>query len=212
MICVNELYRTIQGESTYVGFPCVFVRLAGCNLRCSYCDTRYAYDKGFGMTVQQITERVLSYKTPLAAVTGGEPLYQAEASALLDELSRRLPSVLLETNGAFLLPLDRNYTVVMDVKSPGSGEEGAFEWRNLKRLQTTDELKLVLTDRRDFEWAVDFIRTQGLEEAPNPILFSPAAGRLAPPLLAKWILDTDINVRLQLQVHRMLWPDQDRGV
>jgi len=211
---VAEFFVSIQGETSYAGLPCAFVRTAGCNLRCSYCDTRYAQDPASGtrMSVAEICRRVERAGARLACITGGEPLLQAEAAA---ELARRLleagQTVLVETNGTLdfgLLP--EGSVVIMDVKCPGSGECGKTLPANLSRLRPRDEVKFVISDRADFEWAVEFVRAGKMPGGPH-VLFAPAHGRLEARTLADWILEGKIEARLQLQLHKILWPESKRG-
>lgn len=209
---VTEIFRSVQGESTFAGLPCVFVRLSGCNLRCRYCDTTYAYEPGRLMTAAEIVARVESLGGGLVEVTGGEPLHQDGTPALLEYLVAQGRTVLLETNGSRLLPQDRDYHVIMDLKCPASGETAKIEWANIERLQPGDELKFVICDRRDFDWAVDTIRERDLGKLALPLLFSPVLGTLEPRDLAAWILESGLDVRLQLQLHKLIWPDTPRGV
>jgi len=213
MLSVTEIFRSIQGESTFAGLPCTFVRLSGCNLRCSYCDTTYAYESGEQLSIDQILDRVTSLGSDLVEVTGGEPLLQTDTPALLNRLSPVCSCVLLETNGSLPLPSTRQYRVVMDVKCPSSGESSKVCWNNLSTLQTEDEIKFVIADRTDFDWATDVVRDKLITcDRQTTVLFAPVADALAPRDLAAWILDTNLPVRLQLQLHRVIWPEQTRGV
>jgi 7-carboxy-7-deazaguanine synthase len=190
----------------------VFVRLTGCNLRCRYCDTSYAYEDGQNLSVAGILHRVDELGGDLVEVTGGEPLLQHGTPLLLHALSESGKTVLLETNGTFLLPRVRPYHVIMDLKCPGSGESEKTEWRNLEALQPGDEIKFVITDRVDFDWAIEVILTHNLDGAGFPLLFSPVSGTLEPQRLGEWILATGLPLRLQLQLHKLIWPGQERGV
>jgi 7-carboxy-7-deazaguanine synthase len=213
-LAISEVFRSIQGETSYAGLPCSFVRTAGCNLCCSYCDTQYARSgEGETMTVSEACDRVRRLGTRLVCITGGEPMVQAPA---VNELARRLldagQTVLLETNGTLdLSPVPEGVVIIMDVKCPGSGEAGKTCPANLARLRPQDEVKFVMSDRADFDWSVAFVREHGLEGGPQ-LLFAPACGRLAGRDLAEWILASGVQVRLQLQLHKILWPDRDRGV
>ncbi|OGV68808.1 MAG: 7-carboxy-7-deazaguanine synthase [Lentisphaerae bacterium RIFOXYB12_FULL_65_16] len=209
---VCEMFRSIQGESTYAGLPCVFVRLTGCNLRCRYCDTGYAYEEGRKLSISSIIHRVDELGGGLVEVTGGEPLLQPATPTLLFALAESGRRVLLETNGTLLLPEVRPYHVIMDLKCPGSGQSEKTEWRNLELLQAGDEIKFVIWDRADFDWAVETILTRELDGAGLPLLFSPVAGKIEPERLAEWVLATGLPLRLQLQLHKLIWPGRERGV
>jgi len=213
-LAVCELFRSIQGEGTRAGLPCAFVRTAGCNLRCRWCDTEYARSgPGERVPVPQLVERVAAMRTRLVCITGGEPLVQAWAvSELARALLERGHTVVVETNGTLdVSALPEGAAVVMDVKCPGSGECGKTLPGNLERLGQGDEVKFVIADRADFDWAERFVRGHGLEEGPQ-VLFAPAHGLLEPRELAGWILGSGLDVRLQLQLHRIIWPERTRGV
>jgi len=213
MLHVNEIFHSIQGESTRAGMPCVFVRLTGCNLRCVWCDTAHAFHEGEPMSVQAVLDRVEGYGCPLVEVTGGEPLLQPEAIPLMRALLERGYEVLLETGGS--LPIDEvpeGVRRIVDVKCPGSGESARNRWENLERLRPGDELKFVVADRRDYVWAVERIRELGLA-GRVPLLVSPVHGALEPAELARWILEEEeLPLRIQLQLHKLLWPGVPRGV
>lgn len=212
MLQVNEIFHSIQGESTRAGEPCVFVRLTGCNLRCVWCDTAYAFDEGRPMSVEQVVARVASYGCRLVEVTGGEPLLQPEAVPLLRALVAAGHDVLLETGGS--LPVDEvpaGVARIIDVKCPGSGESERNRWQNLDVLRPGDELKFVLADRGDYDWARARIRELALA-GRCPLLFSPVHGALDPGELARWVLADRLPVRVQVQLHKVLWPDAERGV
>ena len=201
---VTEIFHSIQGESTHAGSPCVFVRLTGCNLRCTWCDTAYAFHGGQAMTMAEVLDRVRGYGCPLVEVTGGEPLLQPEAVPLMAELVRLGFQVLLETGGS--LPIDQVPDGVMrivDIKCPGSGEVDRNHWKNLELLKEGDELKFVLADRNDYEWAVEQIRRRALTER-CPLLFSPVHDALDPGELARWVLADRLPVRIQIQLHKVL--------
>jgi 7-cyano-7-deazaguanine synthase len=210
---VLELYRTLQGETTFAGLPCVIVRLAGCPLRCSYCDTAYArQSEGLELSVDEVVRNVAELGPGLVGITGGEPLAQPGTLALLRALCDAGRTVLLETSGAFdIAPVDPRVRRIVDLKAPGSGMADRNRWENLADLRPTDELKFVLVDREDYEWSRELVRRERLAER-CPVLFSPVRERLDPAELAQWILDDGLPVRLQLQLHRLLWPDRDRGV
>ena len=211
---VNELFYSLQGESSYAGRPCVFIRLTGCNLRCSYCDTRYAYEEGMDRELDLIIDQVSSYRCPLVEITGGEPLIQAETPALILRLLERNFKVLLETNGSQNIQrVDDRCIKVVDLKCPSSGMEARNDLENLKKLGSNDELKFVIGDRIDFEYAKGILdEYQKFFSAMNPVHFSPVFGMLEPKLLAQWILEEPLEVRLQLPLHKILWDPNQRGV
>jgi 7-carboxy-7-deazaguanine synthase len=213
---VNEIFYSIQGESTWAGYPCAFVRLTGCNLRCAYCDTSYAYEDGREMSVSEIVDAVSAFPASLVEITGGEPLFQPKTHQLIRALADRGLPVLLETNGSISLEgTDDRATVIMDIKCPGSGMSGYMQWENVARLKPQDEVKFVLSDRGDYEWALDIIKEHKLG-ARRAVHLAPAFGRLEPALLASWMLESrrlqHSNIRLQLQLHKYIWPHVERGV
>ena len=209
---VCEIFASIQGESTYAGLPCVFIRLTGCNLRCVYCDTAYAYDEGREMSLEEIVEAVIPHGIGLVEVTGGEPLLQAETRALVAVLLDKGFGVLIETNGSVDIGgVDRRAVIIMDIKTPGSGMSGEMALGNLKLLTPRDEVKFVITGRDDYEWTKGFIKTHGLEGRCK-ILLSPAYGALPPRELLKWILEDRLPVRLNLQLHKYIFDPCARGV
>jgi len=212
MIRIAEIFYSIQGESTFSGLPCVFVRCAGCNLSCSYCDTGYARDPAAGemLTVEQVMERVSSFPVNLVEITGGEPLLQPGIHPLIEKLLSAGKKVLLETNGSLdIAGLDRRVQVILDVKTPGSGMASKNCMANCQRLDASrHQLKFVLCGD-DFYWSRDFIRRHpGL---PSEIIFSPVTTTLAPARLAELILENRLEVRLQLQLHKSIWPADERG-
>ena len=214
-LSVCEIFRSIQGETSYAGLPCTFVRTSGCNLHCRYCDTEYARTgEGDRVAVSEVARRVGELGTQLVCITGGEPLLQADAAAALAEaLLAAGHTVLLETNGTLDFgAMPEDVVIIMDVKCPGSGESGQTLPANLQRLRPRDEVKFVMADRSDFEWAVQFVREQRWQDAGPHVLFAPVYVRLPGRELAEWILESGLRVRLQLQLHRILWPDRDRGV
>ena len=211
MLKVNEIFYSIQGESSYAGFPCIFIRLTGCNLNCTYCDTRYAFKKGTNMTIEKILKSVNQFECPLVEITGGEPLLQAETSQLAQRLSDSGYRVIVETNGTQNIDrLPVNVSCIMDIKCPGSGEEKKTDWANIHRLDRNDEVKFVLTSRADYLWATEIIRGYGLTEKV-PILLSPVLGKLEPAEIARWMLEDGLDVRLQLQMHKIIWPEGKRS-
>jgi 7-carboxy-7-deazaguanine synthase len=209
---VSELFFSLQGESSYAGQPCVFIRLAGCNLRCTYCDAAYSYEEpGKYMDLAAILGFAAEFPDFPVEVTGGEPLIQEEVYELFDSLLAAGRKVLLETNGS--LPLDRvpaGVVKIIDIKCPGSGMADHCDPDNLILLCPEDELKFVLSSRADYDWAKDFLQRHRLGRE-RIIHFSAASGRLAPSLLAEWILADRLVVRLQLQLHKVLWPESSRG-
>ena len=211
MLRVNEIFHSIQGESTHAGRPCVFVRLTGCNLRCDWCDTAYAFHEGGPMSVQEVVERVQAFGCPLVELTGGEPLLQPEAIGLMRELLASGHEVLLETGGS--LPIEdvpAGVARIVDVKCPGSGESERNRWENLDALRPGDELKFVIADRADYDWAVSVVRSRELS-GKSTVLFSAVHDRLPAGELARWVLEDGLSVRLQVQVHKILWPASARG-
>lgn len=209
---VCEIFASIQGESTYAGLPCVFVRMTGCNLRCSYCDTAYAYEEGAEMTEDAILEAVRSYGFTLVEITGGEPLLQEGVIPLSGRLLDAGFTVLLETNGSIdIKDVDRRVVIIMDVKTPGSGMSDKVRAGNFGHLQKSDELKFVITDRNDYEWAVGLVRQYRLTDTCT-VLFSSGYGSLAPSELAEWIINDKLPVRLNLQIHKYMYPPDQRGV
>ncbi len=212
MLQVNEIFHSIQGESTRAGLPCVFVRLTGCNLRCSWCDTEYAFHEGRSMSVADVLDEVARYDCRLVELTGGEPLLQDEAVPLMKQLVARGYAVLLETGGH--LPIDlvpEGVTRVVDIKCPGSGEVERNHWDNVSLLDRDDEVKFVIRDREDYDWAVTQLRTRELASR-CPVLFSPVHGVLEPGELSRWVLNDALPVRVQIQLHKTLWPGVLRGV
>ena len=206
-IRVTEIFRSIQGEGTRAGFPCAFIRLTGCSLRCVWCDSAYAFHGGREMPVSEAVEKVLALGAELVEVTGGEPLEQEGVYPLMDRLLEAGKTVLLETGGH--VPLDRvdpRVVKIVDVKAPGSGMQAANLPENLAKLTPGDELKFVLADRRDFDWALEFVRTRDLDLG-NVVTFSPVWEGLPAPDLAEWIRDSGRNIRLGLQLHKLLWGD-----
>ncbi len=217
---VSELFYSIQGESSYSGYPCLFIRLAGCNLRCSYCDAKYTYEEsGQEMAIAEVVEFIKGSAIRLVEITGGEPLLQENVYALMEALIADDRLVLLETNGSIDLAMVPDPVVtIMDIKCPGSGMAEMNHLANLERLSSKDELKFVLRSRKDYLWALDFLQKNRLcpanaQDSHKPqILFSAVTSDLAPAELASWILADHLPIRLQLQLHTLLWPGQNRGV
>jgi len=210
-LLANEIFYSIQGESSFAGSPCVFIRLTGCNLRCSYCDTRYAYDEGKNYSIEAVVKKVRAYQCKLVEVTGGEPLIQEGVYRLLDRLIESGYQVLIETNGSMpIARINPQCIKIVDIKCPGSGMSDKMDWKNLKKLSPRDEVKFVIGDRKDYTWSVEMISQKSLEK--NLIHFSPIFGRIKPERLTKWILEDRLPVRLQLQWHKYIWPHRKRGV
>ncbi len=209
---VNEIYSSIQGESSWAGLACVFVRLTGCHLRCHYCDTEYAFHEGRWMTLAEILARVSEQGTPLVEITGGEPLLQPACGELTRRLLDRGLTVLCETSGA--LPIDRlprEVIKIMDLKCPSSGEAERNDWSNIDRLGPRDEVKFVIGDRADFKWAAEVIERYDLAKRCG-VLMSPVFGEIESPKIVEWILTAQLPVRFQLQMHKLIWSPTEIGV
>jgi 7-carboxy-7-deazaguanine synthase len=213
MLTVNEIFHSIQGESTHAGRPCVFVRLTACDLRCSWCDTPYAFHEGSKMTVEDVVSRVGEYGCDVVEITGGEPLLQKDVYPLMRRLLDQGRTVLLETGGHLSVDEVPDGVVrVIDVKCPGSGESEKVHWANLDRLRPTDEVKFVIGDRADYEFARDVVAKHDLLSRAAAVLFSPVHGVMNARELAEWILADRLPVRLQLQAHKYIWDPQTQGV
>ena len=211
---VNEIFYSIQGESSWAGFPCVFVRLTGCNLRCTYCDTQYAYDEGEEMLLADIIGQVAEYRSPLVEITGGEPLLHKETPLLVSRLLDMGYRVLLETNGSLdVSSVDRRCIKIIDVKLPTSGEVQRNQLDNLNRLNDKDELKFVIGSRDDYDYAKKIIHLIPEKYLDKIVInMSTVFSKMAPELLASWILKDRLAVRLNIQLHKILWPSEVRGV
>jgi 7-carboxy-7-deazaguanine synthase len=213
VLTVNEIFHSIQGESTHSGRPCVFVRLTACDLRCSWCDTPYAFHEGSKMTVEDVVSRVRDYGCEVVEVTGGEPLLQKDVYPLMQRLLQEGQTVMLETGGHISVDaVPQGVIRVIDVKCPASGESAKVHWANLERLRASDEVKFVIQDRADYEFARDVVARYGLAANTAAVLFSPVHGVLHARPLAEWILADRLPVRLQLQAHKYIWDPQTRGV
>ncbi|OQY13715.1 MAG: 7-carboxy-7-deazaguanine synthase [Desulfobacteraceae bacterium 4572_187] len=212
-LLVNEIFYSIQGESTHSGRPCIFVRLTGCNLRCSYCDTRYAYEQGVKMDLTEIMTRIAAYMCPLVEITGGEPLLQSDTPILISKLLENGYEVLMETNGSLdISSIDGRCIKIVDIKCPTSDESEKNDMENLKRLGPKDQVKFVIENRIDYEYAKETIDFNCPDFPEEQILFSPVSEEIAPAQLAEWILEDNLNVRLNLQIHKIIWPSSERGV
>lgn len=206
-IRINEIFYSIQGESSRIGFPTVFIRLTGCPMRCTYCDTAYAFHQGNQQEIDAIINQVQQYPTKFVTVTGGEPLAQKNCLDLLDQLCDLDYEVSLETGGGIdISPVNAKVKIILDIKTPKSGEVENNFWPNLKQIKPMDEIKFVVADQEDFEWAIQTIHEHQLDQ--KKILFSPVYNQLESELLAKWILDHGIEARLQLQLHKILWGEK----
>jgi 7-carboxy-7-deazaguanine synthase len=213
MLTVNEVFHSIQGESSHAGLPCVFIRLTACDLRCAWCDTAYAFSEGSKREVDDVIEQVSSFGCGLVEVTGGEPLLQPDVYPLMRRLVERGFRVLLETGGHVSLERVPDGVVrIVDVKCPASGEAARMDWTNLDRLLATDEAKFVIADRADYEYARGVVTRHDLASRVACVLFSPVHGVLPPADLAGWVLGDRLPVRLQLQVHTYIWSPATRGV
>ena len=208
---ISEIFYSLQGESSYAGLPCVFVRLAGCNLRCTYCDTKYAYEPEFSLSIDEILKEVEKYHpVKLVEITGGEPLLQTESVELMKLLLNKKYKVLLETNNSILLKgIPKEVIKIVDFKTPLSGMYNKILWDNIKYFNDHDELKFVIADRQDFDWSIEIVEKYDLLN--YQILFSPVHEKLDKKVLAEWILETKLPIRLNIQLHKLLWGD-DRGV
>ena len=213
MLTINEIFHSIQGESTYAGKPCVFVRLTACDLRCRWCDTPYAFHEGRKMSIDEVVARVEEFGCPTVEITGGEPLLQPDVHPLMARLLASGKTVLLETGGhRSIAGVPEGVIRIMDIKCPGSGESAKNDWANLHRLTPRDQVKFVIADRADYEYARGFLEREHLAERCGAVLFSPVHGELALRDLAEWVLADRLPVRLQLQLHKYIWDPQTRGV
>jgi 7-carboxy-7-deazaguanine synthase len=212
-LVIHEIYRSVQGESSFAGVPCTFVRTTGCNLRCSWCDTPQAFYKGTRLPRAEVLARALALATPLVELTGGEPLLQPGVVPLLTELCDAGKTVLIETSGeADVSRVDRRVHKIMDLKAPGSGEAQRNRWSNLEHIGPLDEIKFVLKDRADYEWMRDVLRERDLGSLRCKLLVSPVWGVLDPKALVEWILEDTLPVRLNLPLHKVVWGASAQGV
>ena len=212
LLRVNEIFKSIQGESSYAGILCVFVRLTGCNLRCSYCDTTYAYDKGTEMSVNKVLSTIKGYGCKNVCVTGGEPLLQKNVTKLINLLKKSHYKIFVETGGSINIDkLPKAVIRIMDIKCPDSGMDKEMEWQNIERLKARDEVKFIISSKKDYEWAKRITRKYKLTDRAQT-LFGVAHGKMKPKTLAEWILKDNLEVRLQLQLQKYIWPNKSRGV
>jgi len=212
-LTVNEIYRSIQGESTWAGLPCVFVRLTFCDLRCTYCDTAYAFYAGSKMKLSEIVAQVLAFDCPLVEITGGEPLLQKNTLPLMRELCDHQKTLLLETSGAHdISRIDPRVHRIMDLKTPGSGESERNRYENIAFLTRRDEVKFVIGSREDYLWSKQKIHDFQLVDRCGTVLFSPIFGRIDPRTIVEWMLEDRLRVRFQLQMHKFIWAPETKGV
>ena len=212
MIKINEIYLSVQGESTHTGLPCIFIRLTGCNLRCSWCDTAYAFHEGKNMSIDEILQKVENFGIHLVEITGGEPLMQDNVYTLMRRLIEKGYKVMLETGGSISLErVPKDVIKIMDLKCPGSGEQEKNNLDNLKLLTPHDEVKFVILDRKDYEWSRDIIKKFKINETAH-ILLSPVFDKLELKEMVKWILEDRLPVRLQTQLHKIIWDKNTIGV
>lgn len=212
MLRITEIYRSIQGEGRHAGYPCIFVRLTGCNLRCSWCDTEYGYNGGKDYSIDEILKKVSSYNTNLVEITGGEPLLQEETPKLVDLLLENGYTVLIETAGSINISCVSDKAVrIVDMKCPGSGMLEKNLYKNLELVTDKDEVKFVIKDRVDFDWAVNLIKEHDLENKTQ-LLISPVYGEMDKEKLTEWLLESGINARLQVQLHKIIWGPDKTGV
>ncbi|HOF38519.1 MAG TPA: radical SAM protein [Candidatus Hydrogenedentes bacterium] len=212
-LVVTEIYRSIQGESTWAGRPCTFIRLTGCNLRCVWCDTSYAFKGGTRMTIAEILAECRRLGCALVEITGGEPLLQKACPRLAEALLAEGYTVLCETSGSLpIADLPRDVVKIMDLKCPGSGECEKNDWANLDALGPRDEIKFVIASRADYEWSRDVFRKYNLAARCHAVLFSPVFGAIAPKDIVAWLLEDALDARFQLQLHKFIWPPSQKGV
>jgi 7-carboxy-7-deazaguanine synthase len=212
-LTVNEIYLSIQGESTWAGLPCAFVRLTGCDSRCTYCDTEYAFFEGVRKSLQEILSEVLALDCPLVEITGGEPLLQKNVLPLMSLLCNADRTVLLETSGAHdISKIDPRVHRIMDLKTPSSGESSRNLYSNISLLNRRDEVKFVIGSREDYEWSREQIECHGLAKIVRAVLLSPVFGRIEPRQIVEWMLKDRLPARFQLQVHKFVWEPRARGV
>ena len=212
MLEVTEIYKSVQGESTYMGLPCVFIRLTGCNLRCVWCDTPHAFYDGKKLSIHQIIDEVKLYDIKLVEITGGEPLLQKEVFPLMESLLKNKFKVMLETSGSLAINnVPAKVIKIIDLKCPGSGEENKNLWENLNHLTSTDEIKFVIADKADYEWSKKVLQDYDLDKKV-PVLFSPVFEKLKLKDLTEWILEDNLPVRLHTQLHKYIWDQKTIGV
>lgn len=211
---VNEIFHSIQGEGTYALYPCVFIRLTGCNLRCTWCDTTYSFFEGQGQSLAEIAAQVAGFNANLVEITGGEPLLQKNVYALMDLLAEQGKKVLLETSGSILIDRVPQYVhIILDMKAPGSAEDAKNKYENLSLLKRTDDLKIVVTNRADFDFALDLVARYNLAtKLDRPAIVQPAFGQLEPVELGEWIKDSTVPLRMGMQLHKYIYEPTLRAV
>jgi len=209
---INEIYHSIQGESSYSGLPCVFVRLTYCNLRCSYCDTEYAFYEGKDMSIKQIIKKINSYKCNLVEITGGEPLLQKNCIKLINELEKNNKKVLIETGGSLSIQnISKKTHIILDLKCPSSNMENKNLWENLDYIKKTDEIKFVVGNKVDYEWTKNIIKKYDLENKCH-LLISPVYDKIDNEKIINWILKDNLKIRFQIQLHKEIWDKDKKGV
>ncbi len=209
---INEIYHSIQGESSYSGLPCVFVRLTYCNLRCSYCDTEYAFYEGKDMSIKQIIKKINSYKCNLVEITGGEPLLQKNCIKLINELEKNNKKVLIETGGSLSIQnISKKTHIILDLKCPSSNMENKNLWENLDYIKKTDEIKFVVGNKADYEWTKNIIKKYDLENKCH-LLISPVYDKIDNEKIINWILKDNLKIRFQIQLHKEIWDKDKKGV
>jgi 7-carboxy-7-deazaguanine synthase len=209
---INEIYYSIQGESSYSGLPCVFIRLTYCNLRCSYCDTEYAFYEGKDMTIKQIVKKANSYKCNLVEITGGEPLLQKNCIKLIDELEKNNKKVLVETGGSLSIKnISKKTHIILDLKCPSSNMESKNLWENLDYIKKTDEIKFVIGNKTDYDWVKKTIKKNNLEKKCL-LLISPVHDKIDKEKIINWILKDNLKIRFQIQLHKEIWDKDKKGV
>ena len=210
---INEIYLSVQGESTWAGLPCVFVRLTGCDLRCTYCDTEYAFYEGVRKSIREVYDEVMAFECPLIEITGGEPLLQRNVLPLMTGICDADRTVLIETSGAHdISGIDPRVHRIMDLKTPSSGELGYNLYSNIAVLNHRDEVKFVIGSREDYEWSREQITSHALAERVKAVLLSPVFGRIEPRQIVEWMLEDRLPARFQLQIHKFIWEPRARGV
>ena len=209
---INEIFKSIQGETSYAGLPCAFIRVTGCNLRCNYCDTTYAYEEGNEVSLSTILGSIAGFKTKIVCVTGGEPLSNNDTPFLLEVLLDKNHTVLVETNGSYdIRTIPQKAIKIMDIKCPDSNMSHLMNWHNINHLTDLDEVKFIVSSKKDYEWTKDVIRKYSLSEKTN-VLIGTAFGAISPKTVVQWILEHNLDVRFQLQLHKYIWEPQTRGV
>lgn len=209
---ISEIFKSIQGESSHAGLPCAFIRAAGCDVKCAWCDTVYAQTGGVEMSVEEIVAQAKSYNVGMVELTGGEPLMQPESLELLNALNEEFKTVLLETSGAY--PIDgvhKNTHIILDVKCPSSGASDRIIYENFRLLEKKDEVKFVV-GKFDLNFALDIIKKYNLTEIAGNVIMSPIKGKITPYMLAAFIMNSGLPIRLQMQLHKIIWPNVNRGV